>query len=165
MIPCCRIREMIRSSSGWSNGSPPLMVMIVVPSSARRSMRPYIVSTGTGFETSSYSLQYAQERLQRRMGTMCAITGWSVFARALPIIQSSRTRRVAPAKSRRTRDGGIGGVGLSGISFIFYLSIELQAFERVPLSGKFRASNGNDSPLTCEPSLLSVLRECSTTRR
>ena len=36
-----------------------------------------MVSAGTGFEKSSYSLQYVQDRLQRRIGMMCAITGWS----------------------------------------------------------------------------------------
>ena len=33
------------------------------------------MSSGTGFEKSSYSLQYVQERLQRRMGMMCAMIG------------------------------------------------------------------------------------------
>ena len=32
-------------------------------------------SIGTGFEKSSYSLQYVQERLQRRIGMMCAMIG------------------------------------------------------------------------------------------
>ena len=41
---------------------------------------------GTGLETSSYSLQYAQERLQRRMGMMCTCTGWSFETTPLPII-------------------------------------------------------------------------------
>ena len=34
-----------------------------------------MTSSGTGFEKSSYSLQYVQERLQRRMGMMCAMIG------------------------------------------------------------------------------------------
>jgi hypothetical protein len=58
-------------------------------------MRCFIVSSGTGFETLSYSLQYLQERLHWRIGMMCAITGWSVEAKARPIIASSRTRRCA----------------------------------------------------------------------
>jgi hypothetical protein len=45
-------------------------VMIPVPRAARRSTRQSISAVGTGLETLSYSLQYAQERLQRRIGIM-----------------------------------------------------------------------------------------------
>ena len=48
-----------------------------VPSSASLSMRRNMVSIGTGFEKSSYSLQYSQARLQRRMGMMWASSGCS----------------------------------------------------------------------------------------
>jgi hypothetical protein len=39
-----------------------------VPSAARRSTRRMTSTVGTGRERSSYSLQYAHDRLQRRMG-------------------------------------------------------------------------------------------------
>ena len=59
---------MISSRSGWSNGSPPLMVMIPVPSPARISIRRSISAVGTGSDPLSYSLRSAREGLQRRMG-------------------------------------------------------------------------------------------------
>src|SRR5215469_9562589 len=64
-------------------------------------MRRSISSTGTGSETSSYSLQYVHERLHRRMGTICAMYGWPVETSALPIEVSSRTLRVAAFQRRR----------------------------------------------------------------
>ena len=48
---------MISSRSGWRKGSPPLMVMMPVPSLARISIRRSISAVGTGSETLSYSLQ------------------------------------------------------------------------------------------------------------
>ncbi len=66
---------------------------MVVPSRAKSSIRRFIVSSGTGLEKSSYSLQYLQARLQRRMGMMCAMMGWSVEANPLAIILNSRIRR------------------------------------------------------------------------
>ena len=42
---------------GWSKGSPPLMVMMLVPRPASNSTRRRISATGTGSETLSYSLQ------------------------------------------------------------------------------------------------------------
>jgi hypothetical protein len=69
MAPRSRMRAMIASRSGCSMGSPPLRVMIVVPSSASRSIRLSMVPSGTGSEVLSYSLQYPQSRLQRRVGT------------------------------------------------------------------------------------------------
>src|SRR5690242_19548855 len=58
-------------------------------------MRRSISSTGTGSEALSYSLQYAQERLQKRIGTICAITTCRVEASARPTMPSSRSLRVA----------------------------------------------------------------------
>src|SRR5579883_43103 len=63
-------------------------------------MRRSISPIGTGLETSSYSLQYAQARLQRRMGTIWAITGCRVEASAWPTRASSRTRRLAAFRRR-----------------------------------------------------------------
>ena len=74
-MPFLRMRRMISSSSGCSRGSPPLMVITEVPSAPSLSTRWYMVSVGTGFETSSNSLQYSQARLQRRIGMMCASSG------------------------------------------------------------------------------------------
>src|SRR3984885_10467343 len=64
-------------------------------------MRPFIVSSGNGFEKSSYSLQYSQERLQRRIGMMCARMGWSVDANPWAIIFNSRIRRLEATRRRR----------------------------------------------------------------
>ena len=64
-------------------------------------MRRFIVSNGTGLEKSSYSLQYLHARLQRRIGMMCAITGWSVETIPLAIILNSRIRRFAARTRRR----------------------------------------------------------------
>src|SRR5947207_12199435 len=58
------------------------------------------VSVGTGFEKSSYSLQYVQDRLQRRMGIMCAMMGWRVDIAPQAIIRSSRS---LSAKDRALR--------------------------------------------------------------
>src|ERR1051326_411855 len=74
---------------------------MVVPRSARRLMRWNIVSSETGFEVLSYSLQYSQARLQRRMGMTWASTGWLVEASAFPIMRHSRKRRVAARMLRR----------------------------------------------------------------
>src|SRR5581483_3167676 len=63
-------------------------------------MRRSISPIGTGLETSAYSLQYAQARLQRRMGTIWAITGCRVEASAWPTRASSRTRRLAAFRRR-----------------------------------------------------------------
>src|SRR5262249_32055475 len=64
-------------------------------------MRLFIISSGIGFEKSSYSLQYSHERLQRRIGMMCAMMGWSVEASPLAIILSSRRRRFEAMTRRR----------------------------------------------------------------
>src|SRR5689334_12204139 len=60
------------------------------------------VSVGTGFEKSSYSLQYVQDRLQRRMGMMCAMMGWRVDIAPQAIMRSSRSRRAKDRIPRRT---------------------------------------------------------------
>src|SRR5580704_15691878 len=75
--------------------------MIDVPSRARSSMRRFMVSSGTGLEKSSYSLQYSHERLQRRIGIMCARTGWSVDATPLASTRNSRSRRLEAMMRRR----------------------------------------------------------------
>ena len=74
--------------------------MMLVPSRPRWSMRRSISSTGTGSETLSYSLQYAQERLQKRMGTICAMTGCRVEASAWPTMASSRALSAAALSLR-----------------------------------------------------------------
>src|SRR5207244_9806675 len=48
-----------------SNGSPPLMVMMEVPMSARMSSRFFTSPIGTGGEKSSNSLQYVQAKIGR----------------------------------------------------------------------------------------------------
>src|SRR5208337_2507196 len=103
IIPRLRICRMISSRSGCIRGSPPLMVMIVVPISARISNRSFISCSGTGLDTSSYSLQYVQSRLQRRIGMMCTRIGCLVSVSAFPIIHSSCRRVFAKRKRFRMR--------------------------------------------------------------
>src|SRR5579871_6736735 len=67
-------------------------------------MRDFIVSSGTGLEKSSYSLQYSQDRLQRRMGMICARMGWSVERSPLVMTRNSRMRRLAMSRRRRWED-------------------------------------------------------------
>src|ERR1700676_1985797 len=66
-------------------------------------MRRHISATGTGFEKSSYSLQYSQERLQRRMGIIWASTGCWAEARPHPIMRHSFNRVSPNRRARRTR--------------------------------------------------------------
>ena len=100
------------SSSGCSSGSPPEIVTTEVPSAPSLSMRRYISSSGTGFEKSSYSLQYVHARLQRRIGMMCASSGWSVEASAWTAIFAPRRLRCTALARRRkvVRAEGIGCV-------------------------------------------------------
>jgi len=77
-------------------------VMMEVPSSASRSIRRSISSVGTGLEKSSNSLQYVQERLQRRVGIIWASTGCRVESSPFAIIFHSRSRLCA--KSSRLRN-------------------------------------------------------------
>src|SRR6478736_6674696 len=60
-----------------------------------------MVSVATGLEQSSYSLQYSQARLQRRMGMMCASSGWSVEASAFAIMRAPRRLRWSAFRPRR----------------------------------------------------------------
>src|SRR4051812_37431362 len=101
MMPCLRMRAMTSSISGCISGSPPEITMTVVPSSASLSTLRYISSSGTGFEWSSYSLQYAHARLQRRIGMICACTTWSVETSPFTIIFASRRRRCIAIMERR----------------------------------------------------------------
>src|SRR5215813_4131983 len=64
--------------------------MIDVPSPASRSIRRLTVSRGTGSEVLSYSLQYLQDRLQRRIGTRCARIGCFVESNPREINFASR---------------------------------------------------------------------------
>src|SRR6266849_5799479 len=61
-----------------------------------------MVLVGTGLEKSSYSLQYSQARLQRRMGMICASRGWSVEVNAWAIIRAPRMLRWNAFRRRRT---------------------------------------------------------------
>jgi hypothetical protein len=72
-----------------------------VPKSARRLIRPIITSFGTGGEKSSYSLQYVQDRLQRRMGIIWAMMGWSVPSAPFKTKRLSRIHRVKAFALRR----------------------------------------------------------------
>jgi len=56
---------------------------------------PQHLVQGHRFETLSYSLQYAQERLQNRMGTICAITNIVWWRQGAATTASSRNLRVA----------------------------------------------------------------------
>src|ERR1700684_2946000 len=87
------------------------------PSRPRCSNLRAISSIGTGFETLSYSLQYAQERLQKRAGTICAITGCPVDASARPTSASSRTLRIAA--NLRPRTVALRGVAMFTIQSYF----------------------------------------------
>jgi hypothetical protein len=63
------MRAISRSRSGWSIGSPPLKAITEVFRAASLSIRASISAVGTGSDTLSYSLQYPQSMLQRRIGT------------------------------------------------------------------------------------------------
>src|ERR1700732_2735716 len=106
---------MISSNSGWSSGSPPLIVITDVPSSASLSTRSNMVSVGTGLEKSSYSLQYSQARLQRRIGIMCASRGGSGENSARKTPRVPRTVRNMDFKRRRKI------VRVEGIIFLIQL--------------------------------------------
>src|SRR3989338_154903 len=77
------------------------MVMIGVPNERSRSIRRNSSTVGTGGEKSSYSLQYVQERLQRRIGIKCTSKGWSVWTNPQAIRDHIRYQRSnAPAFRR-----------------------------------------------------------------
>src|SRR5688572_1334151 len=71
-------------------GSPPEIVMTEEPNSASLSMRASIVSSRTGSDVLSYSLQYVHDRLHRRIGTMCTSTGCFVEANARIVCRTPR---------------------------------------------------------------------------
>ncbi len=74
---------------------------MLVPRSASWLIRLIMTSVGTGGEKSSYSLQYVQDRLQRRMGIMCAMMGWSVPSAPRTTRRLSRSHRFKPFAVRR----------------------------------------------------------------
>jgi len=74
-------RSMVRSSSVRSLTMSRSIRSTSGRHSASLSSRLNITSSGTGFEKSSYSLQYVHDKLQRRMGTIWARIGWSGAAR------------------------------------------------------------------------------------
>src|SRR5262245_45296397 len=76
---------------GCSIGSPPLIVMIDVPRRDSKSIRRLTISRGAGSEVLSYSLQYAHDRLQRRIGTSCARIGCFVESSPRAITPASRS--------------------------------------------------------------------------
>src|SRR5436190_18873531 len=76
--------------SGCIIGSPPEMVITDVLNSASLSIRSSIVSIGTGSLVLSYSLQYVQARLHRRIGTLCTRTGCLVDANARTVCLTPR---------------------------------------------------------------------------
>ena len=101
IMPWLRMRRITSSSSGWRNGSPPLMVMMLVPRPAKWSTREMSVSVGTGGEWLSYSLQYVQARLQRRVGIRCTRMGWLLDASPCATMRNSRQRRLIERSFRR----------------------------------------------------------------
>src|SRR5271157_5172428 len=133
-----RVWAMIASSSGCNSGSPPLKVTMVVPRRARSSMRRFIVSSAMGLEKSSNSLQYVHERLQRRMGIMGAITGWSVETNPLAIIFNSRSRRLQATTRRRTPGNDFGILKLA----IYYNIPADTVGKHSSLCGEFPPVNG-----------------------
>src|SRR5882724_8434040 len=68
--------------------------MTELPNSASLSIRSSIVSMGTGSDVLSYSLQYVQLKLHRRIGTMCTRTGCFVEANARVVCLTPRKNRL-----------------------------------------------------------------------
>src|SRR5260221_4075082 len=110
--PRLRTVAISSSKSGCSNGSPPENVMTPVPKSAKRLRRATIFAVGTGGEKSSYSLQYVHDRLQRRIGIMCAMIGCPVETAPPAIMRVSRILRVKDFQPRRSRKA------VSGMRFL-----------------------------------------------
>ena len=102
IAPVRLMRRIISSSSGCVSGSPPEIPIMAVPSRPSASILRFISSRGTGFDTLSYSLQYAQLKLQKRMGIICTSTGCDVEASARATIAYSRTFRLAAISRPRT---------------------------------------------------------------
>src|SRR5262245_56781226 len=87
------------SRSGWSIGSPPLNATTDVPSAASLSIRFFSVSVGIGGETLSYSLQYPQSMLQRRIGMIWTRSGCDVSNRTRRNSRADRALRTAVVMS------------------------------------------------------------------
>src|ERR1017187_2512094 len=96
-----------------------------------------MMSRATGLEKSSYSLQYSQARLQRRIGMMCANTGWSVETSPLAIIFNSRSRRLQASTRRRTPDDDFGI-----LNSFHYTTSDMGLGKRLPLFGEFPPASG-----------------------
>ncbi len=90
IMPSLRMWRIRSSRSGWSIGSPPLNATTDVPSALNLSIRRSMTSVGTGADTLSYSLQYPQSMLQRRIGMICTRRGCAVSVR--PRANSLRDR-------------------------------------------------------------------------
>src|SRR5580693_300195 len=157
MIPRFRMCRIISSSSGCISGSPPLMVMIDVPMSAKISSRFFISSGGTGFDTLSYSLQYPQSRLHRRIGMMCTKTGCLVEASALAIIFSSRARvrRNLRRRSSNTSALAFAAFVSSGMNSASSPRLQLYTTPQFPLPLRlrqrrpcFQPPNSNNLPIS-----------------
>ncbi len=85
-------------------------------------MRAYISSIGTGSEVLSYSLQYVQERLHRRIGTMCTSTGCFVETNARVVCLTPRVNLLnALAFLIRIQESGVrvqsSGFRVQGLGF------------------------------------------------
>ena len=87
------------SRSGCSIGSPPLNATTDVPSAFNRSMRCFITSVATGADTLSYSLQYPQSMLQRRIGMTCTSSGCAVCASPRANSRADRTLRLTVVRN------------------------------------------------------------------
>src|ERR1022692_951675 len=96
-----------------------------------------MMSRATGLEKSSYSLQYSQARLQRRIGIMCANTGWSVETSPLAIIFNSRSRRLMASTRRRTPD-----VDFGIRNSFHYITSDTGLGKQLPLFGEFPPASG-----------------------
>src|SRR4029453_10931631 len=77
------------------------MSIALVPSIASRSTRRRIRCVGTGSELLSYSLQYAHDRLHRRIGTIWARIGCRGDLSARATIRTSRRHREVLRVARR----------------------------------------------------------------
>src|SRR5262249_39245152 len=98
--------------------------MIEVPRPASRSIRRRIMSSGTGSEVLSYSLQYRQDRLQRRIGTMCARIRGFVESSPRAIYLASQGRVAVlffgfiPVDCLWVRDQACFGVNFCGVAIL-----------------------------------------------
>jgi len=63
------------------------------------SMRRFRTSVATGGETLSYSLQYPQSMLQRRMGMICTSSGCAVCASPRANSRADRSLRLAVVRN------------------------------------------------------------------